>query len=86
MVKVKDLSKSISAVNAVQFRQNLGTFLNRVSLKQETFVIERDGTPLAAIVSIYDLSRIKEAAAEEFLCKNTKKSGSLTHVNLSRVR
>ncbi|KKP38849.1 MAG: hypothetical protein UR28_C0012G0028 [Candidatus Peregrinibacteria bacterium GW2011_GWF2_33_10] len=55
----------LSAIPAVKFRQNLGEFLNRVNLQGEYFVVERDGKPLAAMVSIYDFARIQGLAKKD---------------------
>ena len=40
-------------VSAMEVRQNFGSMLNQVSLKDEEIVIERAGKPLARLVSVY---------------------------------
>ncbi|WP_298772225.1 type II toxin-antitoxin system Phd/YefM family antitoxin [uncultured Fibrobacter sp.] len=39
-------------VSAMEVRQNFGSLLNQVSLKDEEIVIERAGKPLARLVSV----------------------------------
>ena len=39
-------------VSAMEVRQNFGSMLNQVSLKDEEIVIERAGKPLARLVSM----------------------------------
>ncbi|WP_072799601.1 type II toxin-antitoxin system Phd/YefM family antitoxin [Fibrobacter sp. UWT2] len=39
-------------VSAMEVRQNFGSMLNQVSLKDEEIVIERAGKPLARLVSV----------------------------------
>lgn len=56
------MSKSITAVEA---RQKLGELLNRVALRNEEFVIERAGKPLAKI-SPLDSNRNQSKARLDF--------------------
>ena len=39
-------------VSAMEVRQNFGSLLNQVSIKDEEIVIERAGKPLARLVSV----------------------------------
>ena len=39
-------------VSAMEVRQNFGSMLNQVSLKDEEIVIERAGKPLARLVNV----------------------------------
>ncbi|PWJ67656.1 prevent-host-death family protein [Fibrobacter sp. UWB15] len=39
-------------VSAMEVRQNFGSMLNQVSIKDEEIVIERAGKPLARLVSV----------------------------------
>ena len=41
-------------------RQNLGTLLNEVSLKNDQFIIERNGKPQAAVIPIWQFEQWKE--------------------------
>jgi prevent-host-death family protein len=49
-------------VTAIQTRQNLGDMLNRVRLRQDSYVIERNGRPMAALVPLERLRLLEEAA------------------------
>ena len=51
---------TMETVPAVKFRQNLGEYLNRVKFIDEVFIIERGGKPLAAIVPLHYLERLKK--------------------------
>lgn len=52
-------------INALKARQNLGTLLNEVSLKNDQFIIERNGKPQAAVIPIWQFEQWK-AKREEF--------------------
>jgi prevent-host-death family protein len=56
-----DMLKKVSAIKA---RQNLGQPLNEVSLKGDSFIIERAGKPLAALVDLESLQKIQEGQEE----------------------
>jgi len=49
-------------VTAIQTRQNLGDMLDRVRLRQDSYVIERNGRPMAALVPLDRLRLLEEAA------------------------
>ena len=49
-------------ISAIKARQNLGEMLNRVLLKHDEFIIERGGKPMAAVIPIDQLKRIKAVA------------------------
>lgn len=51
------MTNNISAIN---LRHHLGELLNRVNLRDELFVIERKGKPLAAIVPVWLLTKFGE--------------------------
>ena len=57
-------------VSTVGLRQRIADMIDRVALKQDEFVIERKGKPLAALVSIQRLEQMRRYAkgqALEFL-------------------
>lgn len=57
-------------VSTLDVRQRIGDMLNRVALRQDEFIIERKGKPLAALVSVERLEQIRRFArrhALEFL-------------------
>jgi len=51
------MQKKISAIKA---RQNLGQLLNEVSIKGDSFIIERAGKPLAALVDLESWQKIQQ--------------------------
>ncbi len=54
-------------VSTLKVRQQLGDILNRVALLQDEFVIERKGKPLAAVVPIEKMERIRNLARQNAL-------------------
>jgi prevent-host-death family protein len=54
----------LKKVSAIKARQNLGQLLNEVSLKGDSFIIERAGKPLAALVDLESLQKIQEDREE----------------------
>jgi prevent-host-death family protein len=50
----------LKKVSAIKARQNLGQLLNEVSIKGDSFIIERAGKPLAALVDLESLQKIQE--------------------------
>lgn len=49
-------------ISTLDIRQKLGDLLNRVALRQDEFIIERKGKPLAALVPIDKMIQIQVAA------------------------
>lgn len=49
-------------VTTMEIRARLGDILNRVSLRNDEFVVERKGKPLAAIVPVGRLDQMRRAA------------------------
>ena len=47
-------------INALRVRQNLGTLLNEVLLKNDQFIIERNGKPMAAVIPVWQFEQWKE--------------------------
>ena len=46
-------------INALKVRQNLGTLLNEVLLKNDQFIIERNGKPMAAVIPVWQFKQWK---------------------------
>jgi len=49
----------VTEVSAVEFRQNLGEMLNQVQYRNDSIVVNRDGKPVAALVSADLFARIR---------------------------
>ena len=52
----------IEKISTMDVRERLGDILNRVALRQDAFIIERKGKPLAAMVPVEKLHRIEQLA------------------------
>jgi prevent-host-death family protein len=66
-------------VSTLDVRQRIGDLLNRVSLRQDEFIIERKGKALAALVPVERLEQMRQFARSrtlEFL--EQQKKGGLT--------
>lgn len=55
------MKKSITAMEA---RRNFGNMLNSVALKDDRYIIQRAGKPIAAVVSIGELQRMEQSEEE----------------------
>ena len=51
----------------MEVRQRIGDLLNRVALRQDEFVIERKGKPLAALVPVQRLEQMRRFARQHAL-------------------
>jgi prevent-host-death family protein len=49
-------------ISTLEVRQRLGDILNRVALRNDQFIIERKGKPLAAVVPVERLEQMSRAA------------------------
>lgn len=47
-------------ITAMEARKNFGNILNEVSLKDDKYIINRAGKPIAAVVSIGELKRMEQ--------------------------
>jgi prevent-host-death family protein len=52
-----------TVITPMDLRAHTGEFLDRVRLQHDTFIIERRGTPMAALVPIEKLRQLRELAA-----------------------
>ena len=50
----------LKKVSTLEIRRNLGAVLNRVSLRDDQYIIERKGELLAAIVPVWQLKKWQE--------------------------
>jgi prevent-host-death family protein len=51
-----------TVITPMDLRAHAGEFLDRVRLQHDTFIIERRGTPMAALVPIEKLRQMRETA------------------------
>jgi prevent-host-death family protein len=56
----------LKTVNAVKARQNLGQLINEVYLKDDQYIIERDGKPMVALVPLKHLERWLKQKEKDF--------------------
>ena len=49
----------LKKISTLEVRQNLGAVLNRVSLRDDQYIIERKGQSLAAVVPVWQLEKWK---------------------------
>jgi prevent-host-death family protein len=67
-------------INAMKARQNLGTVLNEVFLKNDQFIIERNGKPQAAVIPIWQFEQWKEKRRVFFeMIQRLRKANRNTH-------
>ncbi len=72
-------------VSTLEVRQKLGDLLNRVALRQDQFIIERKGKPLAALVSIEKLEQMQQAARRQLLQTLDPQPGLLSQREADRI-
>ncbi|PYY14152.1 MAG: hypothetical protein DMG61_10955 [Acidobacteria bacterium] len=54
-------------VSTIAVRQRIGDLLNRVALRNDEFIIERKGKPLAALVAVERLEQMRRFARRNAL-------------------
>ncbi len=47
----------LKKISTLEIRHNLGEILNRVNLRDDQYIIERKGRPLAAVIPIWQLEK-----------------------------
>jgi prevent-host-death family protein len=66
-------------VSTLEVRQRIGDLLNRVALRNDEFIIERKGKPLAALVGVERLEQMRAFARRHALeLMNQQKSSKVT--------
>lgn len=73
-------------VSTLEVRARLGDLLNRVDLRHDEFIIERKGRPLAALVPVQKLDRMKTLARRyglEFL--ESQRAGGLAQAEADEL-
>jgi antitoxin (DNA-binding transcriptional repressor) of toxin-antitoxin stability system len=66
-------------VSTIDVRQRIGDLLNRVALRNDEFIVERKGRPMAALVPVGRLEQMRRFARQQgidFL--EAQQGGSLT--------
>ena len=73
-------------VSTIDVRQRIGDMLNRVALRQDEFIIERKGKPLAALVPVERLEQMRRFARRQALdFMEQQKGSSLTDTQAMEV-
>jgi prevent-host-death family protein len=54
----------LKTISAMQARQSLGRVMNEVALKGDDYIIERDGKPIVAVVSLDKFSVLQKERGE----------------------
>jgi prevent-host-death family protein len=69
----------------MEVRKHLGDILNRVALRNDQFIIERKGRPLAAVVPVEKLKWLEKAAHNHLLAVFEGKSSNITQKEADRL-
>ena len=72
-------------ISTLQVRQRLGAILSRVALRNDQFIIERKGKPLAAVVPVERLEQMKRAARMHLLHVLKRQEGKPTEAQAERI-
>ena len=64
-------------VSTIDVRQRLGDMLNRVALRDDEFIIERKGKPLAALVPVERLEQMRQFARTQAIDFLEQQKGGL---------
>jgi prevent-host-death family protein len=65
----QEAMQMLKIISAMEARKNLGQIMNKVSLSNDEYIIERAGKPLVAVITIQEYQRLKnerEQAIENF--------------------
>ena len=79
---IANMTEKISTLEA---RQRLGDILNRVALRNDQFIIERSGKPLAAVVPVQRLEQMRRAARLHLLQVLERQEGKVSPAQAERV-
>ena len=72
-------------ISTLEVRQRLGDILNRVALRNDQFIIERKGKPLAAVVPVERLEQMRRAARTHLLQILERPKGKLSETQADRI-
>ena len=79
---IANMTEKISTLEA---RQRLGDILNRVALRNDQFIIERNGKPLAAVVPVKRLEQMRRAARLHLLQVLERQEGKVSEAQAERI-
>lgn len=88
MTKTTSSLAGTASVSAMDFRKEPGRFLDRVSYRGESFLIERAGEPKAVLVPIRDyqaMKRLKETAKDRFFSMTKELRQSFKNVDSKEI-
>jgi len=72
-------------ISTLEVRQRLGDILNRVALRNDQFIIERKGKPLAAVVPVERLEQMRRAARMHLLQVIERQKGKPSTAEADRL-
>ncbi len=72
-------------ISTLEVRRRLGDILNRVALRNDQFIIERKGKPLAAVVSVARLEQMRRAARMHLLDVLERQEGRPSEAQADRI-
>ena len=72
-------------ISTLEVRQRLGDILNRVALRNDQFIIERKGKPLAAVVPVARLEQMRRAARMHLLKVLERQEGKVSEAQAERI-
>ena len=75
----------VEKISPLDIRQRLGDILNRVALRNDQFIIERKGKPLAAVVPVQQLEQIRRAAQTRLLRVLERQSEKISESQADRL-
>jgi len=72
-------------ITTLEVRQRLGDILNRVALRNDQFIIERKGKPLAAVVPVERFEQMRRAARMHLLRVLERRNGKPSEAQAERI-
>jgi prevent-host-death family protein len=72
-------------ISTLEVRQRLGDILNRVALRNDQFIIERKGKPLAAVVPVERFEQMRRAARMHLLRVLERQEGKPSEALAERI-
>ena len=72
-------------ISTLEVRRRLGDILNRVALRNDQFIIERKGKPLAAVVPVERLEQMRRAVRMHLLQVLERQEGKLSEQQADRI-